>query len=271
MNSKEKLDGMLIVIGAMKCGTTSLHNYLKRHPEISMSKVKELNFFSDETKKARGFGWYKKKFDWSRKVHGESSPNYSKCHLFPGIPKQMAACMPDATFVYIVRDPIERIISHYQHSVHHAREKRPIEDALSDLEDNNLVDTSRYFKQLLEFLEFYDRDQILLFTLDELQADPGKVCQTIFKKVDVDPHFYHPGFHRHFHQTSNLYPRTDVAVKLSHYAGSRAIRHALPFMFKKMDRPQINGELRSRLVDVLKPDIDSLRKYWGRDLLHWSV
>ncbi len=236
-----------------------------------MSRVKELDYFSDETKRAKGFDWYRKNFDWSRKVHGESSPNYSKCHLFPGVPERMAACMPDATLVYIMRDPIDRIISHYLHSIHHARERRPLAEALSDLEDNNFVETSRYFKQLQSFLEYYDHNQILLFTLDELQTDPGGVCRTTFKKVDVDPHFYHSGFQKHCHQTSNTYPRTDLAAKLSLCPGVRAMRPALPFMLKKTDKPQIDGELRGQLVDVLKPDIDSLRKYWGRDLSHWSV
>jgi hypothetical protein len=139
------------------------------------------------------------------------------------------------------------------------------------LSGNYLVETSRYFAQIQSFLEYYDRSQILLFTLDELQNDPAKVCRTIFEKVGVEPDFGHPGFQRRHHRTSYTYPRTGLAAKMALYRGTRALRPALPFMFKKMDRPHLDGELRDRLVAALKPDTDSLREYWGRDLRHWSV
>ena len=179
--------------------------------------------------------------------------------------------VPDATLVYIMRDPIDRIISHYLHSIHRARERRPLVEALSDLENNNYVETSLYFKQLQAFLEYFDRKQILLFTLDDLKTDPGAVCRAIFKKVDVDPHFHHPCFYKQFHQTRNTFPRGGLAANLSRYAFSRPIQRALPFMYRKMDKPQLNSELRDRLTERLKPDVDDLRAFWGNDLEHWSV
>src|ERR687894_2292944 len=67
----------LIVIGAQKCGTSVLHYYLSLHPEVSMSRPKELNFFIEERNWPRGLDWYKSQFDGDARVRGEASPNYT--------------------------------------------------------------------------------------------------------------------------------------------------------------------------------------------------
>lgn len=68
----------LIIIGAMKCGTTSLHSYLSLHPEIKMSRQKELDFFVDRYNWHRRIDWYQSQFKGKAKIYGKSSPNYSK-------------------------------------------------------------------------------------------------------------------------------------------------------------------------------------------------
>ena len=75
----------LIVIGAAKCGTTSLHEYLNEHPEISMSSEKELYFFVEEKNLGKGLAWYESQFDPSAPVRGESSPGYSAFPLYRGV------------------------------------------------------------------------------------------------------------------------------------------------------------------------------------------
>ena len=67
----------LIIIGAMKCGTSALHRYLGLHPEISMSDEKELNFFIEGMNWEKGLAWYESMFTGKAKVHGESSPDYT--------------------------------------------------------------------------------------------------------------------------------------------------------------------------------------------------
>src|SRR5438309_2284856 len=105
----------LIVIGAARCGTTSLHKYLAAHPEIAMSREKELSFFVEEKNWSRGLGWYAAQFGAQAPVRGESSPAYSAFPLYRGVPERMARTVPDAKLVYLVRDPIARIASHYTH------------------------------------------------------------------------------------------------------------------------------------------------------------
>ncbi len=103
----------LIVIGAGKCGTTSLHYYLSLHPQICMSREKELNFFIDTLNWDKGIHWYKNNFDASFQIRGETSPRYTQYPFLQGVPERMFAVVPDAKIIYILRDPIDRIISEY--------------------------------------------------------------------------------------------------------------------------------------------------------------
>jgi hypothetical protein len=107
-----------IIIGAMKCGTTSLYYQLSEHKEVKMSIQKETNFFIrkrdfEKGRYEKGRDWYESCFPEGGMARGECSPNYTKVHLFPGVAQRMQELLPDVRLVYMVRDPIERLVSHY--------------------------------------------------------------------------------------------------------------------------------------------------------------
>ena len=79
----------LIIIGGLKCGTTSIHHYLGLHPEIQMSKPKELNFFVEELNWDLGLDWYASRFDDRFEVRGESSPHYTNLPRFEGVAERI--------------------------------------------------------------------------------------------------------------------------------------------------------------------------------------
>lgn len=117
--NKDKLSSLpnLLIIGAMKCGTTSLHNYLAMHPNIFMSKNKEPNFFCAE-RDEHTINWYLNLFrnkENHHKYSGESSIGYSKSHEFSSVPQRIKNYKPDVKLIYIVREPIKRMISEYQY------------------------------------------------------------------------------------------------------------------------------------------------------------
>ena len=123
----------LIVIGGLKCGTTSLHHYLNLHPEIAMSRPKELNFFVAELNWDLGPDWYASHFDRAAPVRGETSPHYTNLPRFGGVAERMREVLgAEARIVYMVRDPIDRMLSHYLHNVGGGYESRPLETALAD-------------------------------------------------------------------------------------------------------------------------------------------
>src|SRR5919106_4193832 len=94
-----------VIIGAQKCGTTALHSYLSRHPEVSMSRPKELDFFVEGANWEKGVDWYRSRFDGAAKARGESSPNYTAHPMLAGVPERMAELVPDAKLIFMVRDP----------------------------------------------------------------------------------------------------------------------------------------------------------------------
>lgn len=181
----------LIVIGSYKSGTTSLHHYLDQHPQISMSAVKELNFFVDSLNWEKGLEWYEKQFV-ANDVVGESSVMYSRHPRGGGVAKRIHECVPHARLIYIVRDPIERIRSQYvDESTVEMREHRSfnttIESAIREPQGGGYLDTSRYGFQLEQYLRYFSRDRIHVIFLEEFVAAPAATLRDAFRFLGVNP------------------------------------------------------------------------------------
>ena len=185
----------LVVIGGLKCGTTSLHHYLNLHPEIGMSRPKELNFFVEELNWPLGRDWYASHFDPAERVRGESSPHYTNRPRFDGVAERLAETAPDARLIYMVRDPIDRMLSHYLHNVGGGYDDRPLEEALAD-PDTAYVDRGRYFFQLEPYLERFERDRIELVRREELKRDRAGTMRRVFAFLGVDEDFTSEQFER---------------------------------------------------------------------------
>jgi hypothetical protein len=112
-------------IGTVKGGSSSMYYYLKAHPMIFMSEPKELQFFVAELNWDRGLEWYERHFAGAEAfaAAGEFSPGYTQHPHLSGVPKRIASVLPDVRLVYFVRDPIERMRSHYQARVLSRRER----------------------------------------------------------------------------------------------------------------------------------------------------
>ena len=121
----------LVVIGGLKCGTTSLHHYLNLHPEVEMSRPKELNFFVAELNWSLGPDWYSSHFGGGAPIRGESSPHYTNRPRFDGVAERMRSMLADARLIYMVRDPIDRMLSHYLHNVGGGYDDRPLAEAFA--------------------------------------------------------------------------------------------------------------------------------------------
>jgi hypothetical protein len=175
-----------LVIGAMKCGTTSLYRYLAAHPEIGMSPRKEIEFFSDDSNWARGGDWYREHFQdlAGALAVGECSTGYTKFPTHPDAPTRIAELLPNAKLVYLVRDPVERIRSHYEHNALAGWERLPIEVAV--LENPEYLDITRYATQLRRYLEHFDASQILVMDSATLRHHRRAAIAHIYEFLDVD-------------------------------------------------------------------------------------
>ena len=121
-----------LIVGAQKAGTTALYAYLRRHPSITGPSWKEVSYFDRHY--LRGPAWYRGNFPLRSRgrIVGEASPSY----LFhPDAAERAAALVPGARVIALVRDPVERAHSHYQHEVALGREPLPFEEALEREEE----------------------------------------------------------------------------------------------------------------------------------------
>jgi len=285
---KKSTEGALpnmIIIGAAKCATTSLHYYLGLHPQIAMSRDKEINFFNVERNWAEGVEWYRSKFQGKATVRGESSVGYTFYPFARGVPERMHSVVPEAKLIYILRDPMDRIISDYVHCYADSRrgEDRTIADALSHLDHNPYVCRSKYYMQLEQYLKYFSMSNILIVTQEDLFHQRRVTLQKIFAFLNVDEDFYSTKFFNVKHKTIEKRRKNRIGLFLQKLAETNMAKIIsadarrdigrivyLPFS-NRMDRPVLSEHLRKELIDYLQDDVSRLRRYTGLDFDGWCV
>lgn len=161
-----------ILIGAMKCGTSTLQTQLAAQPGVFMSTPKEPNYFSNDEIFAKGAAWYEGLFDDapSGALKGEASTHYTKLPTYPQTLARMTATLPALRLIYMIRDPMTRAVSHY---VHEWTERRAGADADAAFrKDGTFMEYGCYGMQIAPFVEAYGPQNILLTSLEALVADP---------------------------------------------------------------------------------------------------
>lgn len=172
-----------VIIGAMKCATTTLHDQLAMLPGVFMSTPKEPNFFSDDDVWSRGMGWYTALFADApaESLRGESSTHYTKLPTYPETADRFHSANPGAKLVYVMRDPIDRLVSQYIHEWSVRKIHRPIDEAVRAHPE--LLDYSRYAYQLRPWIERFGAASILPVFFERLttqpQAEFERVCRFI--------------------------------------------------------------------------------------------
>lgn len=281
-----------IVIGAMKAGTTSLYHYLKQHHQVFMPTTKELDFFAAESNWRRGLGWYRRQFSAASDAvaRGEASPLYTQYPTHDGVPERIARVLPGVRLIYVVRDPVVRIRSHYQHRVMTGAEKSPPDVAV--LENPIYLDCSRYSMQLERYLAHFPREQILVVTSERLRFDRRATLREVYEFLGVDPthvpdvidtEFYRTAgrrtyppvvlwarrcANRHMMLQGRL-PRAAVKKMLAPWATrcrTRKTAPASPEATEHLLSPGVRAELAARLSD----DVARLRSYMPPDFDGWG-
>jgi len=286
LNRKERGPGALpnvIVIGAPKSGTTSLHENLRLHPQIFMSREKELRFFMEEFNWHRGVAWYRSHFSHKAVVRGESSVGYSIYPMYRKVPERMHRIVPKTRLIYLLRDPIDRIVSHYIHLVAEGREARPFEAAVTEPGHNRYIAASCYFMQIERYLRFYPLSRFLILTLEDLHRDPTGVMQKAFAFLRVDPFCAGGKFSAVRHRTALKRRKNRAGMRLkalseSKFAGlftsqfRRAVGRILyPPLSHPISRPAPSEALREQLAHRLQDDVKHLRTLTGRRFRSWQM
>lgn len=243
-----RLKPSFLIIGAHKCGTTSLHHYLVKHRHMVQATRKEIHFFDRHY--ARGAAWYAAHFPRAfpvavlrgamgrRSIAGEATPSYLYHPLAPG---RVRAMLPDARLIALVRDPVERAISHWRVAHRKGWDDAPDIETALDREaermaghaermaaDENYVDDGyfrhaymargRYAEQLARWFDLFGRERVLVLQAERLFADPaavtGEACA--FLGLDADPRV---GFDVHNKGSGKTVDDDGVRVRLREYFG----------------------------------------------------
>jgi hypothetical protein len=269
----------LIVIGAQKCGTSGLHYYLSLHPEISVSRPKELNFFIEERNWPKGVDWYRSHFDPNAKVRSEASPNYTAYPQHLDVPERMHSVVPDAKLLYMVRDPIDRIAAHWVHNFAKRREKGDLRTTLLHPNTSYLA-RSHYYAQLQRFLRLYPRERVMVIEQEELRNQRNETLRRIFEFAGVDPDFSHPGFADQRHRTARKRrgtPLTRVLERVDRRRGTvsarrfRALAGRVFPLGRSIEVPDVRSALPAETLRSLRDDAERLRDLTGLDLSGWSI
>lgn len=179
-----KLD--FAIIGAMKCGTTSIASYLDQHPEISMHDDKEPNLFSRYPDWKNRLDDYFSHFDHKKRCLGEASTTYTKYPMYGAdTPQRLYDHNPNMKLIYIVRDPLKRIISDYMHLYMRGIIRRPIDKAL-ELHPE-IIDRSKYHMQISRYTGCFDRSNILVLDYEGYQRDNLKYLNRICQHLGMSP------------------------------------------------------------------------------------
>jgi hypothetical protein len=271
----------LLVVGAAKCGTTSLHGYLDAHPDIAMSSAKELNFFIPDGTWSRGVNWYRGQFDPTATVRGESSTSYTSRPDPDQVAKRVRSVLSDVKLIYLTRDPLERIRSHYHHR-HAARvERRSLRDALGD-PDNPYLPASLYATQLAPFVACFGQDRILVETQERLLTERQACLRRIFRFLDVDDRVERPEFERVWERSEGKGWGYSLAWRLAQrgvrlppslrWPAQRMLRsRLLGGAGRRTEPPVIDEALRAALAPRFQREADSLRQMTGMSFAEWSV
>ncbi len=290
-----------LVIGTAKAGTTSLYRYLKSHPEIYLSPIKEPKYFAFPETRPVFIGphlnspvaWkiedYRRLFEarTTEPVAGEMSPQYL---YYECSPRAIRRLIPNAKLIAILRDPADRAYSHFCHNRRDGIE--PLADFAEALaaEDERIAqgwwsafhyrNRGYYARQLKRYLEQFPREQLLILIYDDMLADCHALLMTICAFLGVDQN--HPFDTREWDNVTRGIPRGRLFRRVLRSAGPaknliRAIfpvnmRASLSHRFSSLilnPRPELQPGVRAQLVSEFKPDILKLQEIVNRDLSSW--
>jgi hypothetical protein len=260
-----------VIIGAMKCATSTLHDQLAMQSGIYMTTPKEPYFFSNDEVWQKGFNWYSSLFSGAAETDlcGESSTHYTKLPTYPKTVERMQAHIPNAKLIYVLRHPIERLVSHYIHDWTENKIRVPIDDAIHSYPD--LIDYSRYAMQLRPFLDTYGPKKILIVFFERLTSSPQQEFERIcrFLGYEGNPQWQ-------FQHATNVSEKrmrnsairdaivwNPIVTKLRRTLIPKSIRESIKAKWQMKGRPEISDANQQRLARIFDEDLAVLSAYIG--------
>ena len=292
-----------LIIGSAKSGSTALYRYLKQHPQIFMSAVKEPSFFALEGEKLDfrapsgkppyinkyGVNHIKEYRRLFRKVEDEKAVGEASIMYLSDAkaPERIRHHIPHAKLIAILRNPVDIAYTCFIMDLHIGLEPfSEFRDALRDEErriqskcfGGKYVQIGFHHRHLTRYLSLFSRDQMRIYLYDEFVASSETVVKDVFRFLDVDSTFVPDMSIR---ENVSGFPRNKALHLLLSRRGNPLIPYISPFMPHGMRRlfmnvrnrnlakPRLSPQLRKELIEVFRPDILRLQELTDRDLSKW--
>lgn len=192
-----------LIIGAAKAATTSLSSMLSLHPQAAIVRTKEPHFFSDDMNYDKGWDWYQSLYNHSRKKKaiGDASTSYSRLRRFPNTIPRLKKHLGDIKIIYMVRHPLERIVSAYLQLLSE-RCINPMISSVNEAVERNpvMVDSCRYWEVFDAYRTEFGEPNIKVVWFEEFSENPQRVFTDVCRFLCIDTDFQPPP---HTHQQNS--------------------------------------------------------------------
>ena len=265
-----------IIIGAMKCATSTLQTQLSLQPGIFMTTPKEPNFFSDDEIYELGTDWYESLFDNVEEsaIKGEASTHYTKLPTYPHtVDRIRNYCSPQTRFIYVMRNPLERLVSHYIHEWSQGNVGQDIDSEVN--RNSEFIDYSKYYMQLQPYIDTFGPDNILPVFYERLIKWPQPELERVTSFLGYTSKSSWKDSESKKNVSSERirkFPGYDFLIKNPIMTTIR--RNIIPTSIRKsvkshlsMDtRPQLSSGTRQRVIAEIDADLEKLSSYLGMSL-----
>jgi hypothetical protein len=272
MSDRSKVDFM--IVGAQKCGTTTLSDILNTHPSLVCCREKEPHFFS------RALDWQAELPRYEQLFHRragarffEASTSYTFYpHRNLDLWERLYAYNPALKIIYLVRDPIERVTSAYMHSYQRGYTDLPFERAL--VERAMLLNVTRYASQITPFIRRFGSERVRILFFEDLVRDPSTLVRNLAAFLEVDAHSFRGVNSTH----SNKSLGRDRRHHKHDTRAMKMLRRVAPPLWRSMtdnserafsEKPVLSPSAQWMVLHMLRAEIDELEVLSGRDLDHW--
>jgi hypothetical protein len=269
-----------IVIGAMKAATSTVCAYFEDHPEVYMVPGGEPNYFSRDENYAKGLDWYHAHLAprTTERLCAEGSNHYSARALHPHSAERMAAYNPDMKIVYMLRHPLDRIVSAWIQNRANKGDAVPptLDRAVREMPDT-FIGQSRYWYNLAPYREHFGDDRIFLGFMEDLNRDETGFLAELTGFLGVAPHEVQRG---HLNKSMGKRVPTRAYTALNQAPFARTFKALLPGGLRRQvkqrllsrpvaQKPEFSSAVRAELVEVLKPEAEAVLRHCGKPADFW--
>ncbi len=269
------------IIGAQKCGTTSLAAQLAEHPDICFCEIKEPGYFHQVEDWQAGLEAYHRLYaPEADQICGEASTMYTFLPEWQGTHSRLFAYNPNLKLVYVMRQPVERVISNYSHDLVRGFVKAPPETAV--FADPTYINRSRYAVQMRPYLELFPRENVLLLVFEEYIANQSQTLRQIAAFLGVSTDIVANAAPADKHKSvGQTYLKNSAIRSLARSRAFQAVRPHLASSIRQPIRRRLSNQLdekpdfvpalRQAIWRFVEDDVREVEELLGRRLHVWRM